>query len=95
VAVGKFILRQKVVIHEEGSPIDPSDDVSAPFVSAESSLQAAGGFGCIRIRVARPQHVTVSDLSGKVIFHEWLEGDASIPARKGLYVVNRQKVIVR
>ena len=95
VAVGKFILRQKVVIHEEGSPIDPSDDVSAPFVSAEASLQAAGGFGCIRIRVARPQHVTVSDLSGKVIFHEWLEGDASIPARKGLYVVNRQKVIVR
>lgn len=95
VAVGKFVLLQKVVIHEEGTDIDPTDDISRHFVSAEASLQAAGGYGCLRIQVSQPQHVTVSDLSGKVLFHEWLDSNATIPVRRGIYVVNRQKVIVR
>ena len=33
--------------------------------------------------------------NGKVIFHEWLDTNATIPVRRGIYVVNRQKVIVR
>lgn len=95
VAVGKFILRQKAVIHEEGIDIGPTDGIGQPFVSATSALQATGGFGTIKIQVTKPQHVTIADLSGKVIFHDWLESTSIIPARKGIYIVNRQKVLVR
>ena len=96
-AVGQFLLYQRVLIAKEGNGERPgdADGIEDLMVSAEQSLQAAGGMGCIDIHVAKPQHVTVCDLAGKIIFHEWLEADARIPAKRGLYVVNSQKVIVK
>ncbi len=94
VAIGKFVLLQKPIINEEGNVIDPTG-VSEHFVSAEMTLQATGGLGCIHIAVAQPQHITVCDLSGKVFFNEWIDSNCCIPVRRGLYIVNRQKVLVR
>ncbi|MBQ9285732.1 MAG: DUF5013 domain-containing protein [Bacteroidaceae bacterium] len=92
VAVGKFVLLQKAIIEVNGTDFD---GVSEPTLRTEQSLQATGGLGCINIRVNKPQRVAVSDLSGKLVFRDWLDFDARIPAKRGIYVVNNQKVIVR
>ncbi len=92
VAIGAFELLYKPLIDIDGQ--EP-DAICAPAVRAERTLQASGGVGCINIVVAKPQHVVVSDLSGKQIFSDWLDYNARIPARRGIYVVNSQKVVVR
>lgn len=92
VAVGKFVLQYKELIYSEGT--DP-DAICTPTFTAEPTLEATGGLGYINIRVNKPQRVVVSDISGKTIFADWLETSASIPARRGIYIVNRTKVLVR
>ena len=92
VAIGSFKLTQKVILNSDGSDYD---GICQPMLLAEHSLQAAGGLGCINIRVNKPQRVVVADLSGKTIFADWLDFDARIPVRRGIYIVNRQKVMVR
>ncbi len=92
VAVGKFILAQKTLIHGDGSDYD---GICQPTITAKHDLQAAGGLGCINIRVDKPQRVVVSDLSGKQIFADWLDFNARIPVKRGIYIVNNQKVVVR
>ena len=93
VAVGQFLLYCKRLIHGDGSEIQ--DGVGDHFISANESLLATGGFGCIKIHVCQPQRVVVSDLNGQIIFHDWLDFDARIPVRRGIYIVNHQKVLVR
>jgi hypothetical protein len=92
VAVGKFVLQYKELIYGEGT--DP-DAICTPTLTAEPTLEATGGLGYINIRVNKPQRVVVSDLSGKTIFADWLETSASIPVRRGIYIVNHSKVFVR
>ena len=92
VAVGKFILQHKQIIYANGH--EP-DAILSPSYTAEQSLQATGGFGCINIKVNKPQRVVVTDLSGKTIFADWLDLNACIPARRGIYIVNKQKTLVR
>jgi hypothetical protein len=92
VAIGKFELLYKPLTEISGHDID---GISEPSVKAEPTLMATGGIGCINIRVEKPQHVTVVDLTGKSIFSDWLDFDARIPAKRGIYVVNSQKVVVR
>jgi len=92
VAVGLFSLQFKQLIIGEGE--DPSS-ICDPTLTAEPTLQAKGGLGAIYIHVLQPQRVTVADLSGKVLFQDWLDTDARIPAHRGIYVVNKQKIIVR
>lgn len=92
VAVGKFILQYKQLIYGEGT--EP-DAVCEPSFMAVQTLEARGGLGNINIRVSKPQRVVVADLSGKTIFADWLESSACIPVRRGIYIVNRTKVLVR
>ncbi len=92
VAVGKFILRCKTLVMGDGSDYD---GICQPAVTARHDLQANGGLGCITIRVDRPQRVVIADLSGKQLFADWLDYDARIPVRRGIYIVNNQKVVVR
>lgn len=92
VAVGKFILRCKTLVMGDGSDYD---GICQPAVTARHDLQANGGLGCINIRVDRPQRVVIADLSGKQLFADWLDYDARIPVRRGIYIVNNQKVVVR
>ena len=92
VAVGRFILHHKQLIYGQGT--EPTA-VSAPMLTSEATLQAAGGIGCISIRVMKPQRVVVTDLTGKLVFADWLDVDARIPARRGIYIVNKQKILVR
>jgi len=92
VAVGQFILKCKQLVHSDGSDYD---GICTPALTAKHDLQAAGGIGCINVRVDKPQRVVVSDLSGKRIFADWLDFDARIPVHRGIYIVNNQKVIVR
>lgn len=92
VAVGKFILQYKQLILGDGA--EP-DGISEPSFLAEQTLQASGGLGAINIRILKPQHVTVTDLSGTIIFQDWLDTHARIPAHRGIYVVNKQKILVR
>lgn len=93
-AVGQFLLYQRLLVMQEGNG-ERADAITDLAVSAEQTLQAGGGLGCIHIHVAAPQYVTICDLAGKVIFREWLETDARVPASRGVYVVNQQKVLVR
>jgi L-cysteine desulfidase len=95
VASGVSCAIQSAVLALRGTCIGPTDGIGQPFVSATPTLQATGGFGTIQVQVTKPQHVTVADLSGKVIFHDWLESTSIIPAHKGIYIVNHQKVLVR
>ena len=92
VAVGKFVLEYKQLIYGEST--EP-DAIREPSFVAEQTLEARGGLGSINIRVGKPQRVVVCDLSGKTIFADWLESSACIPARRGIYIVNRSKVLVR
>lgn len=91
-AIGKFILQYKALIYAEG---EDADGVREPSFTAEKTLEVRGGMGCINIRVNKPQRVVVADLSGKTIFADWLETTASIPVHRGIYIVNRTKVLVR
>ena len=92
VAVGKFILQYKQLILGDGAePVG----VREPQFTAERSLEARGGFGCIHVSVSKPQRVVVSDLSGKVLFADWLEFPARIPVKRGIYLVNNKKILVR
>ena len=92
VAIGAFELLYKPLIEISGTT---PDAISEPTLIAEQTLQAKGGVGCINIIVNKPQHVAVCDLAGKSIFSDWLDYNARIPARRGVYVVNSQKVVVR
>ena len=92
VAVGKFILQYKQLIFGDGAePVA----VREPSFVAKQTLEANGGFGCINIRVSQPQRVVVNDLSGKTLFADWVEYPARIPVRRGIYLVNGCKVLVR
>lgn len=92
VAVGKFILQYKQLIFGDGAePVA----VREPSFVAKQTLEAKGGFGCINIRVSQPQRVVVNDLSGKTLFADWVEYPARIPVRRGIYLVNGCKVLVR
>lgn len=92
VAVGKFILKQRRLIMGDGGEIV---GIKEPMLTAEQTLEAAGGIGAINIRVNKPQTVAVTDLSGKIIFRDWLDFDARIPVKRGVYIVNKQKVLVK
>lgn len=92
VAVGKFILQYKQLILDQGE--DP-DGICTPTFTAQPTLDVRGGLGCIHIHVGKPQRVVVADLGGKTLFADWLESSATIPVRRGIYVVNRTKVLVR
>jgi len=77
-----------------GEIYDAIDDLQDEVV-AEPTLQAFGGLGTIRIAVSEPQEVVVVALNGAVIWQGYVVKQATIPARKGLYIVNHQKIIVR
>ena len=79
---------------EPGEIYDGIDDLQDEVV-AEPTLQAFGGLGTIRIAVSEPQEVVVVALNGAVIWQGFVVKQATIPARKGLYIVNHQKIIVR
>jgi hypothetical protein len=79
---------------EPGEIYDAIDEIREE-VNAEPTLQAFGGLGTIRIAVSEPQEVVVVALNGAVIWQGFVVKQATIPARKGLYIVNHQKIIVR
>ncbi|MBP5771412.1 MAG: DUF5013 domain-containing protein [Bacteroidaceae bacterium] len=64
-------------------------------VAATTTLQATGGLGCIKVTTYEPQRIDVFDLSGRLLRSEFIEGTATLRARRGIYVVGGQKVMVR
>lgn len=64
-------------------------------LAAMPTLTARGGLGCIIIDVEEPQRVEVFTTSGQLLWSSFVNGQMKVPARKGLYVVGRQKVLVR
>lgn len=93
--VGQFkLLQMPFSVIEAGEIIDGVEQVKNE-VNVTPTLQAYGGLGCILVSVDEPQHVEIFDLSGKLIWSEFVISQANISARKGLYIVNRQKVVVR
>ena len=63
--------------------------------AAATKLQATGGLGCIKIATSEPQVVDVFDLAGRLVYSQLIDGQATVPARRGIYVIGRQKVMVR
>lgn len=93
--ISQFVL-YSTEMHElqPGEIYDGIDDLQDEVI-AEPTLQAFGGLGNIRIVVDEPQEVVVVNLAGAVVWQSFVVKQATIPARKGLYVVSRQKVMVR
>ena len=92
--IKRFVLKQK-----SATQIDADNAVgireTANEVSATATLQAAGGLGCIKILASEPQRVEIFDLSGRLVYSEFIEGQATIRVRKGIYAVGHKKVMVR
>ena len=93
--VKQFTLSMSPVIELEAGEIYDAIEGVTEEVNAEPTLQAFGGLGTIRIAVSEPQEVVVVALNGAVIWQGFVVKQATIPARKGLYIVNHQKIIVR
>ena len=81
-------------IVEPGEIEDAIETVQDEF-QAVPGIEAIGGLGSISITVNEPQRVDIFDLTGKLIWSEFVERRAIIPARKGLYIAGHQKVMVR
>ena len=93
-AINKFVLTSSgfTLIDAIDDPVINDADYE---YTATGTLQAIGGLGVIRIFVEEPQDVDIFDLSGKCIWSGFITQQATIPARKGLYTVKTQKVLVR
>jgi len=93
--ISQFVLYSTEMHELKPGEIYDGIDALQEEVNAEPTLQAFGGLGNIRIVVEEPQEVVVVALSGAVVWQGSVVKQATIPAHKGLYVVNHQKVIVR
>lgn len=93
--VKQFALSMSPVIELKAGEIYDAIEGVTEEVNAEPTLQAFGGLGTIRVAVSEPQEVVVVALNGAVIWQGFVVKQATIPARKGLYIVNHQKIIVR
>ena len=62
---------------------------------ADATLAAFGGRGMIKVCVSEPQEVSIYGLSGSLVWRNFVEKEASIPVRRGIYIVGRQKTLVR
>lgn len=93
--VQQFALQQSpVVVLEAGEIIDAIEDVQEE-VMADATLAAFGGRGMIKVCVSEPQEVSIYGLSGSLVWRSFVEKEASIPVRRGIYIVGRQKTLVR
>lgn len=89
-----FTLKKKEIIQVDAD--EPVGIQQTEFeIGATATLQAAGGLGCIKITATEPQRVDIFDMSGRLVYSEMLEGIATVRARRGLYLVGGQKVLVR
>ena len=62
-----------------------------------AQVSVRGAVGCIHVSATEPTHILVCDTSGRVLTQQRVEaGETTIgDLRPGIYIVNRQKVIVR
>lgn len=70
--------------------------VSIHDLSQTPECRAMGGQGCIRVSTSRAMVLSIYNLDGVLISRQKVEaGRSSLPMPAGLYIVNRQKVIVK
>jgi len=93
-AIKNFVLRQKDFELLDADIEDAIGEVTSE-VSASSTLLATGGLGVMSIVVSEPQRVDIFDLGGRLVWSQFVEHDALVPLRKGIYLAGRQKVFVR
>ena len=92
--IKNFVLKQKDYELVKAD-LDDTVEQLPDEVAASHTLQATGGLGVIRIQVSEPQRVDIFDLGGKRIWGEFVEFGATVPVRRGMYLVGQQKVLVR
>nr|MCR5181329.1 DUF5013 domain-containing protein [Bacteroidaceae bacterium] len=92
--IKSFSLVQKDLTVIDADMNDAVEELPAEL-SASSTLQAAGGLGVIRLVVGTPQRVDIFDMGGRLVWSEFVEANANVPVRKGIYLVGQQKVMVR
>jgi len=93
--VAAFALQHSPIIEIQAGPIEDAIETVQNELQAVPGVEAHGGLGVINIAVSEPQRVDVFDLTGKLIWSAFVEKKAVVPARKGLYIAGRQKVLVR
>ena len=88
-------MRSPVDELEVGELVDGVRDIRRTELNATPLLQATGARGYINVTVTEPQFVEIRDLTGKLVWRSFVAQRATVPLRRALYLVNRQKVLVR
>ena len=95
-AINYFVLMRSPVDElEVGELVDGVRDIRRTELNATPLLQATGARGYINVTVTEPQFVEIRDLTGKLVWRSFVAQRATVPLRRALYLVNRQKVLVR
>ncbi len=84
-----------VRVYQKDGMTNTNGTVGVESVSAMPKITAKVVEGRIEIEVSSPSDVTVSDLSGRVIFCSKIESSHTLELPRGIYVLNGRKLIVR
>lgn len=92
--INKFQLRTVGYESKEADLLNAVHDIRSSF-AAMPTLEARGGLGSVIIEVTEPQMVKLYGMDGQLRWSSFVESSARVPVKKGIYVVGRQKVLVR
>lgn len=76
-------------VYQKGMDIT---DVKDP--TQENTLRISSGKGMLDIHASQATNVTVSDVLGRVVYADKLNGKVNLSLHKGIYMINGKKVIV-
>ncbi len=79
------------VYQKDGQTNTGGADIELPKVNDFSVYTSQG---TIHLSAEQPVHVTICDLSGRVVWSEMLDDVVEVPVQNGFYIVNGKKVIV-
>ena len=93
--VKQFALQQSpVTTLEMGEIVDKIEEVEDE-INVTPNILAIGGLGVIKIIVNEPQEVRIYSLSGQLVWQNFVNKEAKVRLRRGIYIVGQQKTIVR
>lgn len=92
--IQKFQLRSIGFESKEADMVDAVREIRSEL-AAMPTLSARGGLGTVIIEVSEPQTVKLYGIAGQLRWSSFVEGRARVSMPKGIYVVGRQKVLVK
>lgn len=81
-----------VRVYQKGKPVSPEAGIEGTTV--DSRLDAYGLCGQIRLVSSNPVQVQISDMQGRTVYRQKVQGNVHVSLDRGLYIVNGKKVLV-